>query len=105
MQERGRLDVAGLAARIILVAECITLVGGGRLDVAGGRANPAGGWPSGLAERIILAAECILLGGGWPSGRCLWQSVSYHAASGLEYPSESCKKRPSDSSEAAIRGK
>ena len=38
MQERGRLDVAGLAARIILVAECITLVGGGRLDVAGGRA-------------------------------------------------------------------
>ena len=55
MQECGRLDVAGLAARIILVAECITLVGGGRLDVACGRANPAGGWPSGLG----------------------WQSVSY----------------------------
>ena len=58
---------AGLAERIILAAKCILLVGGDRLDVAGGRA--------------------------------------YHAASGLEYPSESCKKRPSDSSEAAIRGK
>ena len=58
---------------------------------------------AGLAERIILAAECILLVGGcrlYVAG-----GKAYHAASGLEYPSESCKKRPSDSSEAAIRGK
>ena len=57
MQECGRLDVAGLAARIILVAECITLVGGCRLDVAGGRVNNSAG-------------------GLWPSGRDWWQSVS-----------------------------
>ena len=75
-----------------------------RDERAAGRAYRA--WSGGRrAERIVLAAECILLGGWWPSGRGWWQSVSYHAASGLEYPSESCKKRPSDSSEAAIRGK
>ena len=79
MQESGRLDVAGLVARIILVAECITLAGGGRLDMASGRANPAGGWPSelGWAGRAYHTGGRVYPAGGlWPSGRDWWQSVS-----------------------------
>jgi len=74
MQESGRLDVAGLVARIILVAECITLAGGGRLDMASGRANPAGGWPSelGWAGRAYHTGGRVYPAGGWwPSGRGL----------------------------------
>ena len=104
-----------------LVAERILLVGGlpgwaGRAYHTGGKVYPAGGWwPSGrgwwqsvsCCERSRVSVRVMQEATFWFVGSGDTRKINLILLVGglLGYPSESCKKRPSDSSEAAVRGK